>query len=98
VLIDRLPFASPADPVLQARVEWLRAEGRNAFAEYQLPEAVIGLRQGVGRLIRDAADRGVLVLGDHRLISKGYGRQFRRSLPPMPLTQAFDDVAAFFAR
>ncbi len=98
VLIDRLPFASPADPVLQARVEWMRSEGRNPFGEYQLPEAVIGLRQGVGRLIRDAADRGVLVLGDNRLMTKGYGKHFRQSLPPMPLTQNFDDVAAFLAR
>ncbi|RZU98047.1 ATP-dependent DNA helicase [Spiribacter vilamensis] len=97
VMIDRLPFASPGDPVLQARAAWLRDQGRNPFGEYQLPEAIIGLRQGVGRLIRDAADRGVLVLGDSRLVSKPYGRLFRRSLPPMPLVRDLDAVTAFFS-
>ncbi|AGY92348.1 hypothetical protein SPICUR_06920 [Spiribacter curvatus] len=97
VMIDRLPFASPGDPVLQARAAWLRDQGRSPFGEYQLPEAIIGLRQGVGRLIRDAADRGVLVLGDNRIVSKPYGRLFRRSLPPMPLVRDLDAVTGFFA-
>ena len=97
VMIDRLPFASPGDPVLQARAAWLRDQGRNPFGEYQLPEAIIGLRQGVGRLIRDAADRGVLVLGDNRIVSKPYGRLFRSSLPPMPLVRDIDAVTGFFA-
>ncbi|TQF01011.1 MAG: ATP-dependent DNA helicase [Spiribacter salinus] len=97
VMIDRLPFGSPADPVLQARMEWMREQGRNPFATYQLPEAVIGLRQGVGRLIRDASDRGVLMLGDVRLVQRGYGRQFLHSLPPMPLTRDAAQVRAFFA-
>ncbi len=97
VMIDRLPFASPGDPVLQARVSLMKAEGRNAFAEYQLPEAVIGLRQGVGRLIRDQADRGVLVLGDSRIRRRSYGRIFLKSLPPMPVVDDIDSVAAFFA-
>ncbi|MEX0385656.1 ATP-dependent DNA helicase [Spiribacter onubensis] len=97
VMIDRLPFASPGDPVLQARVAWLREQGRNPFGEYQVPEAVIGLRQGVGRLIRDVSDRGVLVLGDTRILGKSYGRLFRKSLPPMPLVRDLGPVEAFFA-
>lgn len=97
VMIDRLPFGSPADPVLQARMEWMREQGQNPFGTYQLPEAVIGLRQGVGRLIRDADDRGVLVLGDTRLVKRSYGRQFLNSLPPMPLTRDPEQVRAFFA-
>jgi ATP-dependent DNA helicase DinG len=97
VMIDRLPFASPGDPVLQARAAWLRDQGRNPFGEYQLPEAIIALRQGVGRLIRDASDRGVLVLGDTRIMSKPYGRLFRASLPPMPLVRDLERVNGFFA-
>ena len=97
VMIDRLPFASPGDPVLQARVAWLREQGRNPFGEYQVPEAVIGLRQGVGRLIRDVSDRGVLVLGDTRILGKSYGRLFRKSLPSMPLVRDLEPVEAFFA-
>lgn len=97
VMIDRLPFGSPADPVTRARIDALRAEDGNPFAHYQLPEAVITLRQGVGRLIRDAADRGVLVIGDGRLVQRSYGRVFRESLPPMPLTRRLEDVQAFFA-
>ena len=97
VMIDRLPFGSPADPVLQARADWLAEQGINPFASHQVPDAVIGLRQGVGRLIRDAADRGVLVLGDVRILRRGYGRQFLKSLPPMPLTRERARVEAFFA-
>lgn len=97
VMIDRLPFGSPGDPVTRARIDALRADNGNPFAQYQLPEAVITLRQGVGRLIRDAADRGVLVIGDGRLVQRSYGRVFRESLPPMPLTRHLEDVQAFFA-
>ena len=97
VMIDRLPFASPADPVLQARSEWLTEQGINPFTQHQVPEAVIGLRQGVGRLIRGAEDRGVLVLGDTRVTRRGYGRQFLQSLPPMPVVRTRDHVEAFFA-
>ncbi|MFP5506401.1 MAG: ATP-dependent DNA helicase [Gammaproteobacteria bacterium] len=96
VLIDKLPFAAPGDPVLQARIDALRAAGGNPFFDIQVPEAVIALKQGVGRLIRDVHDRGVLVLCDPRLFSKGYGRVFRESLPPMPLTRRLADVATFF--
>ncbi len=97
VIIDKLPFASPDDPVLQARAAAMEQAGRSPFMEYQLPEAVIALKQGVGRLIRDEADRGVLVLCDPRLLSKGYGKSFLASLPPMPLTRRLEDVEEFFA-
>jgi len=96
VLIDKLPFASPGDPVLQARIDALRAAGGNPFFDIQVPEAVIALKQGAGRLIRDVNDRGVLVLCDPRVVNKGYGRVFRASLPPMPVTQRLEDVHAFF--
>ena len=97
VIIDKLPFASPGDPVLQARLNAIRAGGGNPFMEYQLPQAVITLKQGVGRLIRDAADRGVLALCDPRLKTKQYGRVFLDSLPPVPVTRNPDDVASFFS-
>jgi ATP-dependent DNA helicase DinG len=97
VIIDKLPFASPDDPVLQARAAAMEQAGRKPFMEYQLPEAVIALKQGVGRLIRDENDRGVLVLCDPRLLSKGYGRIFLASLPPMPQTRRLEDVQKFFA-
>jgi ATP-dependent DNA helicase DinG len=98
VLIDKLPFAPPDDPVLAARIEALRAEGGNPFMEYQLPQAVLQLKQGAGRLIRGETDRGVLVLCDPRLYGKAYGRTVRASLPPMKQTRELADVRAFFAR
>ena len=98
VVIDRLPFAAPGDPLLQARIETLARRGGNPFLDYQLPNAVITLKQGAGRLIRDVDDRGVLVLCDPRLLSKTYGRVFLDSLPPMPLTRRMEDVRAFFSR
>jgi ATP-dependent DNA helicase DinG len=97
VIIDKLPFASPGDPVLQARLNAIRSGGGNPFMDYQLPQAVITLKQGVGRLIRDAADRGVLMLCDPRLRTKQYGRIFLDSLPPVPVTRNLDDVTAFFS-
>ncbi|HUF21001.1 MAG TPA: ATP-dependent DNA helicase, partial [Burkholderiales bacterium] len=96
VIIDRLPFAPPDDPVLAARIEKINNEGRNAFMEYQLPEAVITLKQGAGRLIRDETDRGVLMICDPRLISKPYGRRIWQSLPPMTRTRDVAVVRAFF--
>lgn len=98
VVIDKLPFAPPDDPVLAARIAKINAEGRNAFMEYQLPRAVISLKQGAGRLIRDEADRGVLMICDPRLISKSYGKRIWRSLPPMTRTRDVAEVAAFFDR
>jgi ATP-dependent DNA helicase DinG len=83
--------------VLQARIEALRQRGENPFMTYQLPQAVITLKQGAGRLIRDVSDRGVLVLGDPRLLSKSYGQAFLDSLPPMPRTRLLERVQAFFA-
>jgi ATP-dependent DNA helicase DinG len=97
VIIDRLPFAAPGDPVLQSRIESLRQRGDDPFLQYQLPQAVIALKQGVGRLIRDVTDRGVLMLCDPRLLSKFYGRVFLDSLPPMPRTRKLERVQAFFA-
>ena len=96
VIIDKLPFASPTDPVMQARIQTLRSQGREPFMELQIPQAVITLRQGVGRLIRDVADRGVLMLCDPRLINKRYGRVFLDSLPPMRRSRRIEDVCAFF--
>ncbi len=85
VAIDKLPFASPDDPLLKARLEGIRRRGGNPFGEYQLPQAVLALKQGVGRLIRDFDDFGVIVLGDPRLTTKNYGKVFLKSLPPSPV-------------
>jgi ATP-dependent DNA helicase DinG len=97
VVIDKLPFAPPDDPVLAARIEAIRARGGNAFTELQLPQAVLSLKQGAGRLIRDETDRGVLMLCDPRLAAKAYGRQVLRSLPPMKLTRELAEVSRFLA-
>ncbi len=97
VIIDKLPFEPPDDPVTQARLKAIEVSGGNPFTEYQLPNAVISVKQGVGRLIRDRRDRGVLVLCDPRVLSKSYGRVFLDSLPPMPRTHDFGAVQAFFS-
>ncbi len=97
VVIDKLPFAAPDDPVLVARLDALRDAGLNPFTAWQVPNAVIALRQGAGRLIRDIHDRGVLVLCDPRLTTRGYGRLFLASLPAMPRTRDLADVRAFLA-
>jgi ATP-dependent DNA helicase DinG len=97
VIIDKLPFAPPDDPVLSARVDKLNAEGKNAFIEYQLPYSVITLKQGAGRLIRDENDRGVLMICDPRLITKSYGKKIWQSLPPFKRTRALQEVQEFFA-
>lgn len=96
VVIDKLPFAPPDDPVLAARIDALRAKGGNPFMELQLPQAILQLKQGAGRLIRDETDRGVLMICDPRLYSKPYGRTIRASLPPMLATRELTDVIAFF--
>ncbi|MEP7073705.1 MAG: ATP-dependent DNA helicase [Nitrosospira sp.] len=98
VVIDKLPFAPPDDPVLSARIEKINKEGRNAFMEYQLPRAVINLKQGAGRLIRDEADRGVLMICDPRLITKSYGKKIWQSLPPMKRTRELREVEEFFTQ
>jgi len=97
VVIDKLPFASPGDPVLEGRIAALRQRGEDPFLHYQLPQAVIMLKQGVGRLIRDVHDRGVLVLCDPRLLSRSYGQVFLDSLPPMRRTRRLEEVRTFFA-
>ncbi len=98
VIIDKLPFAPPDDPVLAARIDKMNEDGKNAFMEYQLPYAVITLKQGAGRLIRDEADSGVLMICDPRLVSKPYGRRIWQSLPPFKRTRFLADVQAFFER
>ena len=97
VIIDKLPFAPPDDPVLAARIAQLNKQGRNAFMEYQLPRAIINLKQGAGRLIRDERDMGVLMICDPRLISKPYGRRVWQSLPPFRRTRSAAEAAAFFS-
>ncbi len=96
VIIDKLPFASPGDPVLKARLDAMKKQGRNPFFEHQLPSAVIALRQGIGRLIRDVTDRGVLMVCDPRLLKKAYGQFFLDSVPAMKRTRDIDDVRTFF--
>jgi ATP-dependent DNA helicase DinG len=98
VVIDKLPFAAPDDPVLKARLEAIERRGGNPFFEEQVPQAVIALKQGVGRLMRDAEDFGVIVLCDQRLRTRGYGRTFLDSLPPMPRTEQLDEVRVFLRR
>ncbi len=97
VVIDKLPFAPPDDPVLAARIDAIKAAGRNPFNELQLPQAVLQLKQGAGRLIRDEGDRGVLMLCDPRLLSRPYGKRVLDSLPPMKRTRSFEEVREFFA-
>ena len=97
VVIDKIPFAPPDDPVLAARIAQMRQHGRNPFMEYQLPRAVINVKQGAGRLIRDETDRGVLMICDPRLLSKPYGRRVWQSLPPMKRTKELSEVLNFFA-
>ncbi|HEB81740.1 MAG TPA: ATP-dependent DNA helicase [Gammaproteobacteria bacterium] len=96
VIIDKLPFASPGDPVMQARIDAIKRRGGQPFMEFQVPQAVITLKQGVGRLIRDMNDYGVVMLGDPRLTRKSYGRIFLNSLPPMPQTTDIKQVERFF--
>jgi ATP-dependent DNA helicase DinG len=97
VLIDRLPFASPEDPIVRARIEHLESQGANAFRDYQLPEAVLTLKQGVGRLIRSEDDRGVVVICDPRLRARNYGGVFLASLPPMARARDLPAVLALLA-
>jgi ATP-dependent DNA helicase DinG len=96
VVIDKLPFASPADPVTSARIESINAAGGDAFADYQVPLAILSLQQGLGRLIRHRTDRGVLAVLDPRIRTMGYGRRFLDALPPAPITHDLDAVGRFF--
>jgi ATP-dependent DNA helicase DinG len=96
VIIDKLPFAPPDDPVLAARIDVMEKKGLNGFMHHTLPEAIINLKQGAGRLIRDVDDRGVLMICDPRVITKPYGRRIWQSLPPFKRTRVQEDVIAFF--
>lgn len=98
VAIDKLPFGSPGDPLMMARLEYIRREGGNGFTQHQLPQAVLAMKQGAGRLLRDQNDYGVIVLCDPRITSKSYGKVFLKSFEPMPSTTSLQDVARFLAR
>jgi ATP-dependent DNA helicase DinG len=97
VAIDKIPFAPPDDPMLQARVESLQKRGIDAFATLQIPAAALSMKQGVGRLIRSEQDRGLLMIGDARLYQKGYGKKILRSLPPFKVTTEPATALAFVA-
>lgn len=96
VIIDKLPFEVPSDPVIMARMNRIREQGGNPFFALQVPRAILALRQGVGRLLRSATDKGLLAILDARLFSKSYGRIFRASLPPSPLCRSMEEVRNFF--
>src|SRR5690606_2064157 len=98
VVIDRLPFASPADPLVAARIEALRKRDVEPFSAYQVPQAVIALRQGFGRLIRSRSDRGIVAVLDRRIVTKGYGRQFLRTLPDASRFAHLEEVRDWWAR
>lgn len=97
VIIDKLPFAPPDDPVEAARIEEIKRSGRNGFMDYQVPRAILQLKQGAGRLIRDEQDRGVLMIGDRRILEKPYGQQIWQSLPPMKRTRDLSVACRFFS-
>jgi ATP-dependent DNA helicase DinG len=98
LIIDKLPFESPSDPLVAARIEALDARGDNPFMGYQVPVAVLALKQGIGRLIRKKTDRGIVAILDNRIITRRYGELFMRSLPPMPLTHDINEIETFFQR
>jgi ATP-dependent DNA helicase DinG len=98
VIIDKLPFASPDDPLLQARSEDVKRQGGDPFAQIQLPQAVIALKQGVGRLIRDVSDQGVMVICDDRLVNRPYGEVFLKSLPDMKRSRELDKASEFLQK
>jgi len=98
VIIDKLPFEVPSDPVIMARINKIKQEGGNPFFDFQVPRAILSLRQGIGRLMRKSTDKGLLAIMDIRLFAKGYGRLFLQSLPPSPITRTLSDVQAFFSK
>jgi len=98
VVIDKLPFKSPADPLMMARLEFIKKNGGNGFIEHQLPSAVLALKQGVGRLLRDQSDYGVIVICDNRIKNKNYGDTFIKSLSPMKFTESKEEVAGFLEK
>ena len=98
MIIDKLPFAAPGDPITAARIEAIAKLGGNPFDEYQVPLAILTLLQGLGRLIRHRQDRGVLSILDPRILTKGYGRRFLASLPPTPIVREIARLDQFLAR
>jgi ATP-dependent DNA helicase DinG len=96
VIIDKLPFAVPTDPIVAARQRYIEDEGGSSFFEYSVPQAIISLKQGLGRLIRSTTDRGVLAVLDPRLTTKSYGRLFLKSLPQCQVTNKIGDLARMF--
>jgi ATP-dependent DNA helicase DinG len=96
VILDKIPFSVPTEPLIEARLEQIKNQGGDAFYDYQVPEAIILLKQGLGRLIRSRTDRGVLAIMDRRIITHSYGSQFRSNLPSCRLTHQLDEVRAFF--
>jgi ATP-dependent DNA helicase DinG len=96
LIVHKLPFGFPGEPILEARLEHLQQQGHDPFWEYQVPSAIITLRQGLGRLIRSAQDRGTLCILDVRLLTRGYGRAFLESLPPCKVTSDREDLRRFF--
>ena len=96
VVIDKLPFASPSEPLVAARIDRLRAQGEDAFYGYQVPQAALALKQGFGRLIRSSTDRGIVAVLDARMTRKGYGRLFVESLPRCPVLRTPQAVQAFW--
>jgi len=96
LIIDKLPFDSPGEPIVAARIDAIRSQGHNPFMEYQVPSAIISLKQGLGRLIRKRSDRGILSILDVRIMTSRYGRFFLESLPNIPLTHDLSDIDRFF--
>jgi ATP-dependent DNA helicase DinG len=96
VIVDKLPFAVPSDPLMEARIQYLRKQNKDPFMEYQLPYAIMMLKQGLGRLIRTSVDYGVLAVLDRRILTKMYGKAFLRNLPEMPLLHRIDQLREAF--
>jgi ATP-dependent DNA helicase DinG len=96
VIIDKIPFAVPTDPIVAARQRYIEDEGGSSFFEYSVPQAIITLKQGLGRLIRSTTDKGVLAVLDPRLTTKSYGRLFLKSLPACRVTSRIEDIATIF--
>src|SRR5207253_8093084 len=98
VIIDKLPFPPPGDPLVEARGQRLQSQGRSPFNDYFVPEAAVALKQGAGRLIRRESDRGILAVGDTRLVTMGYGRRLLAALPPMRRLQTEEEFVAALER
>ena len=96
VIMDKLPFDSPGEPIIAARIEMLKTNGKNPFIDYQIPSAILHLRQGFGRLIRTSSDRGVVAIMDSRIITTRYGHLFIDSLGTVPITHSLNDISSFF--